>query len=84
MDIAHLGCYCAGLGSVAWRKVWLYAGEDGMGDEWTREEMIGHSLWMEFNRALSIHFSPAEDLTMMSACTHAFPIHSSLIAIDTF
>jgi hypothetical protein len=27
-----------------------------MGDEWTREEMIGHFLWMEFNRVLSIQF----------------------------
>jgi hypothetical protein len=27
-----------------------------MGDEWAREEMIGHFLWMEFNRVLSIQF----------------------------
>ena len=57
MDVTYLGCYCTGLDGVVGRKAWLYASEDGMGDERIREEMIiVICIWMEFKRLFILPF----------------------------
>ncbi|KAG2037241.1 hypothetical protein BDR03DRAFT_391347 [Suillus americanus] len=40
MVVPNLGYYCAGLGDVDWLQVWLHAGKDGVGDEWTGEKIV--------------------------------------------